>query len=708
MTYQWVQDNLDVVFFFYGLSFIIMGIAILLQPKKGSGLKISGIFWLLAMFGLLHGMNELLDMWTIIRGRHYILDSIRWFTLVSSFIFLFEFGRRLFVCNSAGKIKNLVKPYFTFIIVLLIVVLSFVSSDFWTTGSTLARYLLAFPGGLMIGFGFFRYCKCEKELLKPSKIKKYFIAAGLAFFLYGIFGGLVVNKGSILLSGVINNDSFLSVVKIPVQVFRALCAGLSTWGIIGMLSMFSWEKTRQIHDALITREKIIDGMDEGILLIDRNFRILEANKMEKELYGGAIIGDYCYHATHNVSKQCAGLSDPCPLAEGLASGEKISVIHTHYDDKNNPVYVEITVHPVKDEEGEIFEFVHISKDITKTMKLEETLESVSDPLIVINHEEKITTANPMFLELTGYSREETLRGTLELIFIEEEKQLFMRNVKRNGFIRNYELEIYTKERNNKIPVSLNAAIIKYQNNIMGIVCVLRDLREIKTLQSQVVQSEKMAAVGQLAGGVAHEINNPLGGVLGFAQVIARNVKEGDNLYVPLKSIEREAIRCKNLVGDLLTFSRSDKSVMASIDLNSAIRSALSLVEARTKTQNIEIVRSFEENLPKFTANSNQVQQVIINLCNNAIDAMPDGGKIAVKTKKLEREVEITISDTGSGIPEEVRRHLFEPFFTTKEVGKGTGLGLSLVYEIIKKHNGTVEVESELNEGTTFRIRLPIE
>src|SRR3989339_2158378 len=333
--------------------------------------------------------------------------------------------------------------------------------------------------------------------------------------------------------------------------------------------------------------------------------------------------------------------------------------------------------------------------------------------LVISVDNQIVKVNPAFTKLFGYKESEVIRKKTDIFAKnEEESKIISDKLFNKEGLKNCEAKCKIKS-GELIDVELSGSVLRYKyNEVAGVVMIIKDIRERKKyekenteLQRHLMQSEKMVAVGQLAGGVAHEINNPLGVILGFAQVIARNVKEGDNLYVPLKSIEREAIRCKNLVGDLLTFSRSDKSVMASIDLNSAIRSALSLVEARTKTQNIEIVRSFEENLPKFTANSNQVQQVIINLCNNAIDAMPDGGKIAVKTKKLERGVEITISDTGSGIPEEVRRHLFEPFFTTKEVGKGTGLGLSLVYEIIKKHNGTVEVESELNEGTTFRIRL---
>ncbi|OGS21896.1 MAG: hypothetical protein A3J83_04725 [Elusimicrobia bacterium RIFOXYA2_FULL_40_6] len=245
---------------------------------------------------------------------------------------------------------------------------------------------------------------------------------------------------------------------------------------------------------------------------------------------------------------------------------------------------------------------------------------------------------------------------------------------------------------------------------------LRDITQKKLIQesllkeelkTQLLQSEKIAAVGQLAGGVAHEINNPLGVILGFSQILTKNLKENEPLYMPLKSIEREAVRCKKLIGDLLTFSRTGKTITESADINIVINGALSLVETKAKTSNIEVIRNYEAELPQITVNTNQIQQVIINLCNNAMDAMPEGGKITITTKKLEQEIEIEVSDTGTGMSEETKKHLFEPFFTTKEVGKGTGLGLSLVYEIVKKHNGAIELESEVGKGTAFIIKLPL-
>ena len=241
--------------------------------------------------------------------------------------------------------------------------------------------------------------------------------------------------------------------------------------------------------------------------------------------------------------------------------------------------------------------------------------------------------------------------------------------------------------------------------------------ELHKTQAQLLQSSKMSAVGQLAGGVAHEINNPMTVILGFSQSIIKKIREEDPLYLPLKSIEREAIRCKKLIADLLTFSRTGKTQAEMADLNLTIEETVSIVEAQTKVKNIEIIKKYEENLPQLTINKNQIQQVVINLCSNAIDAMPEGGTIILATKssshltatreEAEKFIEISVSDTGKGMAEEVTRHVFEPFFTTKETGKGTGLGLSICYEIVKKHNGEITVESEPGRGTKFSIKLPL-
>lgn len=227
------------------------------------------------------------------------------------------------------------------------------------------------------------------------------------------------------------------------------------------------------------------------------------------------------------------------------------------------------------------------------------------------------------------------------------------------------------------------------------------------------QSQKMEAVGRLAAGVAHELNNPLSVILGFAEAAVRRMVSEDPLDLPLKSIMREALRCKNLVQKLLIFSRAQKPQPKQENLAPVVESGLDLVEAQARIKHVEVVRQFSEAPLPVLVDNQEIQQVIINLCANAIDAMPSGGKLTVALLQGTREnggesmAEIRVTDTGSGIPAEIRERIFEPFFTTKAIGKGTGLGLSLAYEIVQRHHGDLSVESQEGQGTTFRVLLPL-
>lgn len=271
---------------------------------------------------------------------------------------------------------------------------------------------------------------------------------------------------------------------------------------------------------------------------------------------------------------------------------------------------------------------------------------------------------------------------------------------------NMTLEKRVQERTQEL-VDMNAELIAEKERAE------KALQDLKMAQVRLMQSAKMAAVGQLAGGIAHEINNPMGVILGFSQVIVKRVKEDDPLYKPIKSIERESMRCRKLVMNLLTFSRTGNQNMDKTDINTMIGEVLEIVGYQTKLRGIEIINSFGQDMPDILADKNQLQQVIMNLCTNAIDSIKNGrpGRLEIRTAKEEEDgycgAKIEIEDNGSGISEEVRERMFEPFFTTKEVGQGTGLGLSICYEIIQRHNGSIYVESEKGKGSKFTIRLPI-
>jgi signal transduction histidine kinase len=233
------------------------------------------------------------------------------------------------------------------------------------------------------------------------------------------------------------------------------------------------------------------------------------------------------------------------------------------------------------------------------------------------------------------------------------------------------------------------------------------LRAVQETQAQLVQSGKLAAVGQLAGGLAHEINNPLGVILGFAQGVQRRLQSGDPLHLPIDSIVREGLRCKSLVQELLTFSRTARKGNEPCDLNQVVSSALALVGTKARTLGVEVVQELEPDLPVIDGNPTQLQQVVVNLGTNAVDAMDGGGVLTVRTSRADGgAVAVEVIDTGCGIPPDVLARIFEPFFTTKEVGKGTGLGLSLVHEMVRQHGGEIAVDSQVGRGTRMRVCLP--
>ena len=232
-------------------------------------------------------------------------------------------------------------------------------------------------------------------------------------------------------------------------------------------------------------------------------------------------------------------------------------------------------------------------------------------------------------------------------------------------------------------------------------------QEIKKIHGQLFRSEKLASLGKLAAGVAHEINNPLTGVLTNASLLLEDFEETDPRKEDVQVIVSETIRCREIVKRLLDFSRQTKPQKKQTDVNLLIDNIVLLVRNQTSFRNIVIEKTLDEKLPQIMADPDQVQQVFINLILNAADAMQKGGKLILETKVIPIKdfIEIRIIDSGVGIPEELRTRIFDPFFTTKE--NGTGLGLALSYGIVEQHGGTINVESKIGKGTTFIIHLPI-
>ncbi len=246
------------------------------------------------------------------------------------------------------------------------------------------------------------------------------------------------------------------------------------------------------------------------------------------------------------------------------------------------------------------------------------------------------------------------------------------------------------------------------------------LKSLKETQSQLIQVEKMAAVGQLAAGVAHELNNPLGGILGYSQFALEkidqkpisqfNEEDTKSFLQYLKDIEQQTKKCRTIIQSLLKFSRASRhEEFEPTNINQVLKETFIFTQHQIVKNKVNLVRELAESLPPVEGHPSQLQQVFTNLILNAVQAMPEGGTLTVRSRMQEesKTLEISFTDTGIGILEENLDKVFEPFFTTKKVGEGTGLGLSVSYGLVKEHGGEIQVESQKKQGTTFTVILPL-
>ena len=288
-----------------------------------------------------------------------------------------------------------------------------------------------------------------------------------------------------------------------------------------------------------------------------------------------------------------------------------------------------------------------------------------------------------------------------------------------GFVEDLEVE-FSKKDDSGIHVLLSAtAVYDDEHHFSGCEGIVKDLTRIKTMMEQLAASEKMASIGQMAAGVAHEINTPLGIILGYSQLMlddfAPESEQGQNLAI----IERQTKACRKIVADLLKFSRQSENAREDISINEILMDVIAVTQHSLNMDHINVHQDFAQDLPLIVGDTERLRQVFVNLVNNAHHAMEKqgSGELTMITSydPDSHTVVATVQDTGHGIPEKIRPRIFDPFFTTKSVGKGTGLGLSVSYGIIQDHGGQIEVESpvinrqsgEKMPGAAFHVKLPV-
>lgn len=457
------------------------------------------------------------------------------------------------------------------------------------------------------------------------------------------------------------------------------------------------------------------------MVISSDLEVVAANKFAKEIYGEDIIGKKCYELCYGMDKRCP----KCKLLEILDGEEKkedVAFTNFYVEDK-------VTIFPLTGVDC-VQCMVKLDFDIDGMNKLEKKLYlsntflhnlilSSVDAVIAADKKGKIFIFNDVASKILGYTREEALNevdirdlypgdGARDVM-----KKLRSKEYGGPGKLKSFRVELLTKNKE-VVPVELNASII-YENGMeVATIGFFRDLREtlkmereLEEARMQLYQSSKMAAIGNLAAGVAHQLNNPLSGIILFSELLLEEDLD-NHIKEDILRILENAKRCKETVKELLEFSRQPENKKFFVNINKAIDRTIFLMERHPLLKDIEIIRDYDETIPDIKCDGQQLNHVFMNIIWNAVQAMEGKGKLYVKTSRLEdNNIKISICDTGPGINEEILPYIFDPFFSTKRQGQGVGLGLSIAYRIIDAHSGKILAYNKEGGGACFEIILPI-
>lgn len=468
-------------------------------------------------------------------------------------------------------------------------------------------------------------------------------------------------------------------------------------------------------------ENIIQSMTNGIMVLDRDLKVQTWNRAMEQMFG--------LRSEEVVDKPFQVLVKNLLPREWLGRLRRMMETGQPYEEKGlkiktarkGVVTFNYKIFPFFDDKREIIGLIFLHEDISAQEKIElkykNLFEKADDGIFVMDLEGKFISINEKAQRIFGQSREELVGKELCGLIGEDFRMVVKKRVKavrRGEEVGPFEIEVESQE-GGWMSVEVTITGIREDSKIIALQVIMRDIRERKRMESQLIQASKMSALGQLASGVAHEINNPLATIEVYAQesldLLAerkmRKIKGIREFVQNLETIQEQAERCKVITQNLLNFARKSDFKLENADLNDLIERSIALLEYEAKVHNKQIIKSLASDLPTVYTDPIQLQQIFLNILNNAMEAIEREGEILVKTWLEKGKVAVSFSDNGKGIAPENLEKVFTPFFTTKPPGKGTGLGLSICYGIIEKLNGKIEVKSEMGKGATFTVYLPV-
>ncbi|HWN19789.1 MAG TPA: PAS domain-containing protein [Gemmatimonadales bacterium] len=516
-----------------------------------------------------------------------------------------------------------------------------------------------------------------------------------------------------------------------------LALALVMFGLaLGAGAVQRWHSGRSHQSERVRR--FYDALSCGIIVQDASGKVVHANQAARDLLGTTdVVLAGSPGADHRVVHEdgSSAEGDAHPLSLARRTGQPVrGVVHGVFAGTPAERWCLVDAVPVFDPAtGLLLEAVASLTDITQRRRAETALMNTTDtlsaliqasPLAIFAFDPagKVTSWNAAAERLFGWRASEVLGHSLPAIAPDQVRAFHEHHhavLEGKSFI---DLEARWQRRDGR-PVTLSLALAPLYgglSEVRGVMVLAADLTERKKLESELRQSQKMEAVGQLAGGVAHDFNNLLTAIIGYTSLLLKAVPPGDQKHEDLLEIDRAAARATDLTQQLLAFSRRQMLQPTLLDLNAVLSDTMRML-GRLLGEHIELVILPDPGLGVVRVDRGQVEQVIINLAVNARDAMEGGGRLTLETRNVSLDrayvsehpgaaegdyVMLAVTDSGIGMNAATQARIFEPFFTTKERGKGTGLGLSTVYGIVKQSGGTIYVYSELDRGTTFKIYLP--
>jgi PAS domain S-box-containing protein len=472
--------------------------------------------------------------------------------------------------------------------------------------------------------------------------------------------------------------------------------------------------------------KAIDAFPHRIVVLASDYRVLATRSHLSPISDTAVIGRLCHEVFFRRFDPCTDCAVKTvwetrrpawsQRRDDISGAEKVSCLFAY------PLLSDGDIEAVVSMELELPPFTRVEEQLQRSNALMRNLIiSALDGVIAADKKGKVIIFNDAAAEIFGYSVNEALDHlNVRNIYPNGMEREVMRQLRSDAYggrgkLRSYQVDILNRD-GSRIPINLNAAIVYEGDAEVATIGFFHDLRdtlrmknELEKTQLQLLQAEKMASLGKLAAGVAHQLNNPLGGIVLFTKLVLEDYSLPAGAAEDLGRVLNDAERCRETVKELLEFTRQTRHLMRPHDVNQAISRTLFLLKSQSLFQDISIDTEFDAQLPLVHSDIQQMNHLFMNIILNAAQAMSGRGRLTIRTAYAAESgcARIEIADTGPGIPPDVLPHIFEPFFTTKDEGQGTGLGLSLVYGIVENHGGRIKAFSEPGQGARFVIELPL-